>query len=59
LACGRCAQGARIATALKSRKAAKRNPDQREILLLIAGGGPVKEAAEKQPAKASARKKAG
>jgi DNA end-binding protein Ku len=47
------------AVAPKANKAVKRNPDQREILLPIAGGGPVKEAAEKQPPRASARKKAG
>jgi len=48
------------AVAPKGKKAVKkRNPDQREILLPIAGGGPTKEVAEKQPAKASARKKAG
>src|SRR5271155_1130851 len=46
------------AVAPKAKKAVKRNPDQREILLPIAGGGPTKEVAEKQPAKASARKKA-
>jgi DNA end-binding protein Ku len=47
------------AVAPKAKKAVKRNPDQREILLPIAGGGPAKEVAEKQPAKASFRKKAG
>ena len=47
------------AVAPKAKKAVKRNPDQREILLPIAGGGPAKEVSEKQPAKASARKKAG
>ena len=47
------------AVAPKGKKAVKRNPDQREILLPIVGGGPAKEVAEKQPAKASARKKAG
>jgi hypothetical protein len=47
------------AVAPKAKKAVKRNPDQREIPLPIAGGGPAKEAAEKQPAKASVRKKAG
>jgi hypothetical protein len=31
------------------KKAAKPNPDQREMLLPIAGGGAPKEAAEKQP----------
>jgi DNA end-binding protein Ku len=47
------------AVAPKGKKVAKRNPDQREMLLPIAGGGPKKEVAEKQLAKASARKKAG
>ena len=43
----------------KGKKAVKRNPDQREMLLPIAGGGPGKEAAEKQAPKSGARKKAG
>jgi DNA end-binding protein Ku len=43
----------------KSKKTAKRNLDQREMLLPIIGKGAAKEAAEKQPAKPSARKKAG
>jgi DNA end-binding protein Ku len=33
----------------KGKKAVKRNPDQREMLMPLAGGGPTKEAAEKQP----------
>jgi DNA end-binding protein Ku len=47
------------AAAPKAKKAAKGSPDQREMLLPIAGGAPAKEAAEKQPQKPSARKKAG
>ena len=43
----------------KGKKAAKRNPDQREMLLPIAGTGPAKEATENQPQKTSTRKKAG
>jgi DNA end-binding protein Ku len=50
---------AKAAAAPKAKKTAKRNPNQREMLLPIDGGGPQKEAAEKQPAKPSARKKAG
>ena len=42
----------------KGKKAAKRNVDQREMLLPIAGGAPAKEAAEKQQ-KPGVRKKAG
>ena len=52
-------EAAKPAAALKGRKAAKRNPEQREILLPIAGGAPAKEGVEKQQAKASTRKKAG
>jgi DNA end-binding protein Ku len=47
------------AVAPKAKKAVKRNPDQREILLPIAGGGPTREVAEEQPAKAGVRKRAG
>jgi DNA end-binding protein Ku len=43
----------------KGKKAVKRNLDQREMLLPIAGGGPAKEAAEKEPPKSGVRKKAG
>jgi hypothetical protein len=43
----------------KGKKAAKRNPDQREMLLRIAGGAPSKEGTEKQSQKSSGRKKAG
>jgi DNA end-binding protein Ku len=46
------------AVAPKGKKPAKRNADQREMLLPIAGSG-SKEAAEKQPQKTGARKKAG
>jgi DNA end-binding protein Ku len=46
------------AVAPKGKKAAKRNAGQREMLLPIAGGAP-KEAAQKQPQKTGARKKAG
>jgi DNA end-binding protein Ku len=45
--------------AAKGKKAAKGSPDQREMLLPIAGGAPSKAAAEKQPAKPAAAKKAG
>jgi len=47
------------AAASKGKKAANRNLDQREMLLPIAGGAPAKAAAEKQPAKSGATKKAG
>ena len=47
------------AVAAKGKKSAKRNPDQREMLLPIAGGAGAKEAAEKQPQKPGVRKKAG
>ena len=47
------------AAAPKGKKAANRNLDQREMLLPIAGGSPAKAAAEKQPAKPGATKKAG
>ena len=50
---------AQAAAAPKFKKAAKRNADQREMLLPIAGGAPAKEAAEKRPAKPGASKKAG
>ncbi len=50
---------AKPAAASKGKKAANRNLDQREMLLPIAGGAPVKAAAEKQPAKPGATKKAG
>jgi DNA end-binding protein Ku len=46
------------AAAAKGKKA-KGSPDQREMLLPIAGGAPHKAAAEKQPAKPAATKKAG
>jgi DNA end-binding protein Ku len=49
---------AKTAATAKGKKAAKRSPDQREMLLPIAGGAPPK-AAEKQPQKPGARKKAG
>jgi len=45
--------------AAKGKKAAKGSPDQREMLLPIAGGAPQKAATEKQPAKPAAAKKAG
>jgi len=51
-----------VAAASKSKKAGKRNPDQREMLLPIAGGGKVaaKEDAKTPAAvKPAARKKAG
>jgi hypothetical protein len=49
---------AKAATAApKAKKAAKRNPHQREVP--IAGGGPPKEATEKQPQKSGVRKKVG
>jgi DNA end-binding protein Ku len=50
---------AKPAPAPKGKRAAKGNPDQREMLLPIAGGAPAKEAAEKQAQKVGARKKAG
>jgi hypothetical protein len=50
---------AKPAAASKGKKAANRNLDQREMLLPIAGGAPAKAAAEKQPAKSGATKKAG
>jgi DNA end-binding protein Ku len=50
---------AKPAAASKGKKAANRNPDQREMLLPIAGGSPAKAAAEKQPAKPGATKKVG
>jgi hypothetical protein len=44
----------------KGKRAAKRDSDQREMLLPIAGGAPAKEAVEKQATqKPSARKKTG
>jgi DNA end-binding protein Ku len=43
----------------KGKAAAKRNPNQREILLPITGGAPPKEAPAKQEQKPGARKKAG
>jgi DNA end-binding protein Ku len=51
-----------LATAPKSKKAGKRNPDQRGMLLPIAGSGKGKEAAkeaEKKPSAAPGRRKAG
>ena len=51
--------GGQGAAAAKGKKAANRNLDQREMLLPIAGGAPAKAAAEKQPAKSGATKKAG
>jgi DNA end-binding protein Ku len=50
---------AKPAAAPKGKPAAKRNPNQREILLPIAGGAPPKEAPAKQEQKPGARKKAG
>jgi DNA end-binding protein Ku len=47
------------APAASGRKAAKRNPDQREMLLPIAGGAAPAEEAEKRPQKSGPRKKAG
>jgi DNA end-binding protein Ku len=50
------------ASAPKAKKAAKRNPNQRELLLPIAGGGKAaakEQAAAPSAAKSSARKKAG
>jgi DNA end-binding protein Ku len=47
------------APAASGRKAAKRNPDQREMLLPIAGGAAPAQEAEKRPQKPGARKKAG
>lgn len=57
-------QAAKPAATAKGKKAVKLNPDQREMLLPIAGGAPAKaqakQPAEKQPAKSgAARKKAG
>ena len=57
----------KVAAAAKGKRAAKGGPDQREMLLPIAGGAlakearaPAKEAPEKQPTqKSGARKKAG
>jgi DNA end-binding protein Ku len=46
------------AAAPKGKPAAKRNPNQREILLPIAGGAPAKEVPAKQEQKPGARKKA-
>jgi DNA end-binding protein Ku len=46
------------AAAPKAKPVAKRNPNQREILLPIAGGAPAKEAPAKQEQKPGARKKA-
>jgi DNA end-binding protein Ku len=46
------------ASAQKGKKAAKRNPDQREMLLPIAGAAPAKESVKK-PAKTGAQKRAG
>lgn len=48
----------RSAAAPKGKPAAKRNPNQREILLPIAGGAPAKAAPAKQEQKPGARKKA-
>jgi DNA end-binding protein Ku len=60
------AAAAKPAAAAKGKRAAKGNPDQREMLLPIAGGAPAKEAgapakeaSEKQAQKPGARKKAG
>jgi len=50
---------AKAAAATKGKKAPKGSSDQREMLLPIAGGAPQKEAAQKQPAKPAAAKKAG
>jgi DNA end-binding protein Ku len=50
---------AKPVAAPKGKRAAKGNPDQREMLLPIAGGAPAKEAPEKQAQKPGARKKAG
>jgi DNA end-binding protein Ku len=50
---------AKPAVAAKGKKSAKGSPDQREMLLPIAGGAPAKAAAEKQPQKPGVRKKAG
>jgi DNA end-binding protein Ku len=50
------------AAAKPGKKAAKRNPDQRELLLPISGSGKVKEAskaADKKPAASPGRRKAG
>jgi DNA end-binding protein Ku len=43
----------------KGKPASKSNPNQREILLPIAGGAPAKAAPEKQEQKPGAQKKAG
>jgi hypothetical protein len=61
------AAAAKLPTAAKGKRTAKGSPDQREMLLPIAGGAPAKEAGvaakeapEKQTAqKPGARKKAG
>jgi hypothetical protein len=45
--------------ASKSKPAVKGNPNQREILLPIAGGAPAEEALAKQAQKPAVRKKAG
>jgi hypothetical protein len=50
---------AKLAAAPKGKPAAKRTPNQREILLPIAGGAPAKAAPEKQEQKPGARQKAG
>jgi DNA end-binding protein Ku len=50
------------AAAKPGKKAAKRNPDQREMLLPISGSGKGKEAAKepsKKPAASTSRRKAG
>jgi DNA end-binding protein Ku len=49
---------AAAAAAPKGKKAAKRNPDQREARLPIAGGAPPKKSVRK-PAKATGRRRAG
>jgi DNA end-binding protein Ku len=46
---------AKVAGAAKSKKAGKRNPDQREMLLPIAGSGKGKEAAKEAEKKAECR----
>jgi hypothetical protein len=51
---------AKPAAAAKGKRTAKGSPDQREMLLPIAGGAPAKETPEKQTAqKPGPRKKAG
>ena len=50
------AESKAASVAPKGKKAAKRNADQREMLLPIAGSG-SREAAEKQPQGTGARKK--